>query len=74
MLRYTAIIERGRESGYVATCPALRGCVAQGRTKASALANLRAAMRDYIECLVENGIAVPTEVAKETVEVLVSAK
>jgi len=40
-MRYTAILEKGRESGYVAICPTLRGCVAQGRTKQEALKNLK---------------------------------
>ena len=31
-MRYTVIIESGRESGYVALCPALPGCISQGRT------------------------------------------
>jgi predicted RNase H-like HicB family nuclease len=30
-MRYTVILEDGRESGYVAICPALPGCVSQGR-------------------------------------------
>ena len=73
-MKYTVIIEKGRESGFVAFCPALRGCVSQGKTKASALSNLRAAMKDYVECLIEDGLPVPTEVARETVQILVSAK
>ena len=36
-MRYTVIVEKGRESGFVAVCPALPGCVSQGRTKREAL-------------------------------------
>jgi len=36
-MKYTIILEKGRESGYVVTCPTLRGCVAQGKTKQEAL-------------------------------------
>ena len=67
MLRYTVIIEKGRRSGYVAFCPCLKGCVAQGKTKAKTLSNLRIAMKDYVECLIEDGIPVPNEVSSQTV-------
>lgn len=34
--------------GYVATCPALPGCVSQGDTKAEALANIREAIEGVL--------------------------
>ena len=73
-MNYTVIIEKGRESGYVAFCPILRGCVSQGRTKAQAVSNLKSAMNDYIECLLEDGIVLPTEVGKETVKVGIASR
>ena len=73
-MKYTVILEKGRESGYVAYCPALKGCVAQGATRRGALSKLKEAMVDYIECLWEDGISVPTEVGKEILEVGVSTK
>lgn len=73
-MKYTVIIEKGSESGYVAFCPILRGCVSQGRTKAQAVNNLKSAMNDYIECLIEDGIALPTEVGKETVRVGIASR
>ena len=71
-MKYTVILERGVESGFVAKCPVLVGCVAQGETKQSALKNLRLAMTDYIECLIEDNIQVPQEVDKKFVNVEVS--
>ncbi len=73
-MRYTVILEDGRESGYVAICPALPGCVSQGRTKRVALKNIREAIEAYIEALVEDGLPVPTERGRETVEVEVTAR
>lgn len=73
-MRYTIIIEKGREAGYVAHVPALRGCVSQGATKPQALANIREAIEAYIEALLEDGLPVPTEVGRETVEVQVAAR
>ena len=71
-MKYTIIIEKGRESGYVAYAPALKGCVSQGKTKDEAQKNLREAMEAYIEALVEDGISPPTEVGRDTIELEVA--
>ncbi len=73
-MKYTIIIEKGRESGYVVYAPALKGCVSQGATREEALKNIREAMELYIEALIEDGLPVPTEVGKDTVELEVAAK
>lgn len=73
-MRYTVILEDGRESGYVAICPALPGCVSQGRTKRGVLKNIREAIEAYIEALIEDGLPVPTERGRQTVEVEVAAR
>ena len=71
-MKYTIIIEKGRESGYVAYAPALKGCVSQGKTKAETLRNIKEAMAVYVEALLEDGLPVPTEVGKDTVELEVA--
>ena len=73
MMCYTVILEKGRESGCVAFCPTLKGCVAQGKTQAEAIKRLRQAMQDYIECLIEDGIAVPREIGAKTIRVAIEA-
>ena len=73
-MKYTIIIEKGRESGYVVYAPALKGCVSQGKTKVEALRNIREAMEAYIEALIQDGLPVPTEVGKDTVELEVAAR
>ncbi len=73
-MKYTIIIEKGLESGYVAHAPAPKGCVAQSKTKAETLKNIKEAMEAYVEALVEDGLPVPTEVGKDTVELEVAAK
>ena len=60
-MKYKVVIKPGQESGYVAFCPALRGCVSQGPTKEAALANLRQAMELYLEALIEDDLPVPEE-------------
>ena len=73
-MKYTVIIEKGQESGYVAQVPTLRGCVSQGESKEEALANVKEAIEVYIEALLEDGLPVPTEVGREAVDVEVTAR
>jgi predicted RNase H-like HicB family nuclease len=73
-MKYTVIMEKGRESGYVAYAPALKGCVSQGKTKAEARKNLKEAMEAYIEALLEDGLPLPTEVGRETIELEVATR
>lgn len=37
------------EEGVAASCPSLRGCHSQGRTRDEALANIRVAIREWLE-------------------------
>ena len=73
-MRYTVIIGSGRESGYVAICPALPGCASQGRTKRDARKNVKEAIEAYIEALLEDGLTVPIEQGRETVEIEIAAR
>ncbi len=54
-MKYNVLIRHGNESGYVATVPALPGCVSQGRTKRDAVKNIKEAIEVYIEALIEDG-------------------
>ena len=73
-MKYTIIIEKGNESGYVAYAPALKGCVSQGKSKQEALGNIKEAIEAYIEALLEDGLPVPTEIGRDTIEIEVAAK
>ena len=48
-MRYTVILQRESDGRYVATVPALPGCVSQGDTREEALKNIREAAELYIE-------------------------
>ena len=60
-MKYAVIMEKDRESGYVAYCPALKGCVSQGKTAEEAPKNIREVMEAYIEVLIDDGLSIPFE-------------
>lgn len=68
-MRYTVILEREEDGGYVVSVPALPGCVSQGDTRSEALNNIREAIELYVEDCREAGDPVPTEAGREFVEI-----
>lgn len=48
--------------GFVADCPALPGCMSQGKTRDAALKNIREAIRGYIKVLKKHHETVPVEI------------
>lgn len=57
-MRYEVLIEQDEDGVFVATCPALPGCVSQGATRDEARANLADAMTGYMASLRKHGEAV----------------
>jgi predicted RNase H-like HicB family nuclease len=70
---YTVILEQESDGGYVATVPALPGCVSQGDTRAEVMRNIREAADLYIEDCIAVGDPVPTEAGREHVELKTGA-
>ena len=68
-MRYTVVLEKEADGGYVVSVPALPGCVSQGDSRAEALVNIREAIELYVEDCLDAGDPVPTEAGKEFVEV-----
>lgn len=68
-MRYTVVLEQEEDGGYVASVPALPGCISQGATRAETISNIREAIELYIEDCREAGDPVPVEAGKEFVEV-----
>ncbi|HPW69934.1 MAG: type II toxin-antitoxin system HicB family antitoxin [Desulfomonilia bacterium] len=48
-MKLKIVLEKGMDGYIVAYCPALKGCVTQGRTEAEALKNLKEAIELYLE-------------------------
>ena len=58
-MKYTVILQREGDGGYVGTVPALPGCVSQGDTRDEAVRNIREAADLYIEDCIAAGDASP---------------
>jgi predicted RNase H-like HicB family nuclease len=72
-MRYTVILEGEADGGYVATVPALPGCVSQGDTRDEVMRNIREAADLYVEDCIALGDPVPTEAGKEYLELVTSS-
>ena len=68
-MRYTVILQREEDGGYVATVPVLPGCVSQGDTRAEALKNVEEAIEVYLEDMHAAGENIPVEDERAFVEV-----
>lgn len=51
-MKYKVVLQRSEE-GYSVSCPGLPGCWSQGKTEEEALANIRDAIREYLEAVNE---------------------
>ncbi|RKY68650.1 MAG: hypothetical protein DRQ02_03650 [Candidatus Latescibacterota bacterium] len=68
---YRIMIRRDEEGVFVAECPALPGCVSQGRSRKEALKNIQDAIKGYLESLKKHNEPIPPPIEEETVEVTV---
>ena len=66
-MKFIVNLDRDETGVIVAECPAIPGCVSQGRTEAEALANIREAIEVCLEARAANGM--PLTVATREVEV-----
>jgi len=67
-MRWTVVLEQEADGGFVATVPALPGCVSQGDSRDEAIENVREAIAAYVEDCQESGEAVPADGGWEIVE------
>ena len=68
-MKYRIIIEEDEDGMFVAECPALPGCISQGKTRKEALANIKDAIKGYLESLKKHNEPVPPSVYEEMVEI-----
>lgn len=64
------VLEKDEDGVFVATVPALPGCISQGKTEKQALKNIKEAIELHVHTLAEDGI--PLSGKKQAKETLVS--
>ena len=68
-MQYRILIEQDEEGIFVAECPALPGCISQGKTRTEALENIKDAIKGYLESLKKHNEPIPPQINEEVVEV-----
>ena len=68
-MRLVVTLERDETGMIVAECPAIPGCISQGRTEDEAMANIREAIAACVEARAASGM--PVTVSVREVEVAV---
>ncbi len=68
-MKFTITITRDEDGIYVAECPAIPGCVSQGKTEEEAQSNIQDAIKQCLEVRAEMGM--PLTVTTRQVEVAV---
>lgn len=73
-MKYTVVLQKENDGGYVATVPSLPGCVSQGDSREEILKNIEEAIELYIEDVRAAGDPLPVEEEREYVEVVTGAR
>ncbi|MEI8072128.1 MAG: type II toxin-antitoxin system HicB family antitoxin [Planctomycetota bacterium] len=68
-MRFIVTLERDETGVIVAECPAIPGCVSQGKTEDEAVENIREAIQACIEAQTANGM--PLTVVTREIEIAV---
>jgi len=66
-MKYRVLIEIDEDGVFIASVPALPGCVSDGRTRVEAVGNIKEAMTAYIESLVKSGDPVPSPLTDDEI-------
>ena len=68
-MKYRIYLEQDEDEMFVASCPALPGCISQGRTRTEATENIREAIQGYLKSLRKHGEPVPPSIEEDVIEV-----
>jgi len=68
-MRYTVVLEKEADGGYVVSVPVLPGCVSQGDSRTAAIANIREAIALYLDDCRDAGEPPPLEAGTEFIEI-----
>jgi predicted RNase H-like HicB family nuclease len=68
-VKFIITLSQDEDGVFIAECPAIPGCVSQGKTENEAEKNIQEAIRDCLEVRAEKGM--PLTVTTRQIEVLV---
>lgn len=68
-MKYRALIEQDENGVFIATVPALPGCISEGKTRKEALKNIEDAITGYLASLKKHNEPIPPAIDEEVVEV-----
>lgn len=71
-MKFKVQIEKGDDGWWVATVPALPGCISQGRTAAQARKNIKEAIALHLSSLAEDGV--PIRRRRDVIETVVTVR
>jgi len=63
-MRLQAVLEKSEDSGYTAYVPSLPGCISEGDSRESALANIHEAIDLYLEPVEDDRYSLDAEVTE----------
>ena len=66
-MKFVVVVEQDEDGTFVAECPAIPGCISQGRTEQEALENIKDAIKQCLEVRAERGM--PLRVQTREIEV-----
>lgn len=69
MMRLLVTIDRDEDGMFIAECPAIPGCVSQGKTEAEAIKNIKHAIRQCLDVRAERGMPLTLPVREVEVPV-----
>jgi len=61
-MRFTITVDRDEDGTWITECPAIPGCVSQGRTQDEAEQNVQDAIRECLAVRAEQGMPLTVEV------------
>jgi len=68
-VKFIVTIEQDEDGMFIAECPAIPGCVSQGKTEREAIENIKDAIKQCLEVRAERGM--PLTVATREIEIAV---
>lgn len=70
-MKFRIVIEQDEDGKFIASCPALPGCVSDGATRAEAMANVKDAVEGCLASMLKSGDPIPAPLSEDVIDVSV---